>query len=242
MLNAFRRTRANTAPNRSTTRGIASSLLGLALVAVPVLASSHALAQDAPVITPLGRQLDRMDFSINGSGEFSKSTSGAITAQGATNVGQVVSLKPSNTLGYLITLRYTVKPYLGFEFNYGYARYSENFSNINGAIQANATEYTLGYVAHIPHPFLGAQPWVGVGAGTMAFRPTSGGGQGLSTQARAAYFYAAGLDKPFISPNFGIRVQFRQAFFLAPDFGQNYLTNLQRSYTIEPAAGIYLHF
>ena len=40
----------------------------------------------------------------------------------------------------------------------------------------------------------------------------------------------------------GLRAQVRQAFFLAPDFGQNYLTIKQRTSSFEPAIGIYLHF
>ena len=55
------------------------------------------------------------------------------------------------------------------------------------------------------------------------------------------YFYEAGAEAPF-NEHFGARVQFRQLFFIAPDFGQNYLTNVQHTSTIEPAFGFYLHF
>jgi hypothetical protein len=56
-----------------------------------------------------------------------------------------------------------------------------------------------------------------------------------------AYYYSLGVDDA-ISPHFGFRAQFRQAFFLAPDFGQNYLTILHHTSTIEPGVGFYLRF
>jgi hypothetical protein len=185
--------------------------------------------------------LDKVDLAVNATGEITKSTSGPIVISTAPNYGQNLTLKPSSTVGYLVTLRYTAKSYFGLELNYDVARYSQNFSYIAGGVQNSATEYTLGYVAHPPHPIFNLHPFLAAGAGSIAFRPTSGGGQGLPVKARAAYYYAGGLEMPF-NDYFGARLQFRQVFFLAPDFGQNYLTNLQRSDTVEPGFGFYLHF
>lgn len=186
--------------------------------------------------TALGRQLSRLDLGVSGIGQFSKNTTG-------TNyLNQTLTQSPSNTLGALVTVRYTKSPLVGFEGNYSYARYTENYSQyIIGGAQTNASEYSLGYVAHTPLLF-GVQPFVGVGAGSIAFRPTPNGGQGLKAQARAAYYYDAGVENPIFSSHFGIRAQFRQVFFLAPDFGQNYLTTKQRSFTLEPGIGIFLKF
>jgi len=47
---------------------------------------------------------------------------------------------------------------------------------------------------------------------------------------------------PVFTPNIGVRVQFRQAFHKAPDFGANYLQIEKRNTTIEPAFGFYVHF
>jgi hypothetical protein len=164
----------------------------------------------------------------------------------------------SNTLGALVTLRYTKSPLLGAEFNYGYARYTENFTNtpfpgctpstsvtgcvyLPGGAQTKANEFTIGYVAHGPQ-LLGIQSFASVGLGSMAFTPTTFGGQGLQERARAAYYYSIGGEMPVLSNHFGIRVQWRQVFFKAPDFGENYLTINKRTFTSEPGVGFYLHF
>jgi hypothetical protein len=218
----------------------------LPLAAALVFTFSAAVAQEPPV-TPLDKQLSRIDFAVTGIGMFSKTTTGNIIPSAAPNHGNVVSNVPSNTLGALITLRYVAKPFVGLEFNYGYARYTENFTNIGGTqpnigVQTGVNEYTFGYLATPAHPIFGFQPFVSVGAGTTAFKPTPGGGIGLKEQARATYYYSAGIQQEYFSEHFGLRATFRQAFFLAPDFGQNYLTIKQHTNTIEPGVGFYFKF
>jgi opacity protein-like surface antigen len=176
-------------------------------------------------------------LGVSGVGSFTKDVSG-------TNyLGVPLTQNSSNTLGALVTVRYTKSPWIGGEFNYGYSRYTQNFSNyIVGGAQTNATEYTLGYVAHPGRTILGAHPFLAGGVGATAFRPTPGGGQGLPSQARMTYYYAAGAEKSVINEHFGLRVMIRQTFFKAPDFGQNYLTIQQHTWTFEPGAGFYIKF
>ena len=77
----------------------------------------------------------------------------------------------------------------------------------------------------------------------MQFRPTPGGGQGLPRQFRAVYYYNVGLEDYFPgSDHFGVRLGFRQDIYLAPDFGQNYLTITRRERTSEPYFGFYARF
>ena len=188
------------------------------------------------VVTPLGRQLDRIDLAVSGVGEFTGNTSG-------TNyLNQPLTQKPSTTLGALITIRYVKSPLLGAEFNYGYARYTQNYSQyIIGGAQSKATEYTVGYLAHTPE-VLGLKTFAGGGLGVVAFTPTPFGGQGLPEQGRLAFYYTLGVEQSVISPHFGLRAQFRQVFYKSPDFGQNYLTINQRTSTYEPGVGFYLRF
>ncbi len=199
------------------------------------IAGSTARGQATPVTT-LDRQLSRIDLAVTGVGQFTGDVSG-------TNyLGKSLTQKASSTLGALVTLRYIKSPLVGFEGNYGYARYTENFSSyVFGGAQTKATEYTLGYVAHTPAIF-GLHPFASVGAGSIAFRPTPGGGQGLPEQARAAYYYSAGVENTVFSNHFGLRAQIRQVFFKAPDFGQNYLTINKSTSTFEPGVGIFLRF
>jgi hypothetical protein len=194
--------------------------------------------------TALGRQLDRVDVAVSGIGTITKGVSGN------NYISQPVTLNASTTVGALVQARYTKSPLVGFEFNYEYARYTENFtgspfSNPSSVgtpfgVQTNAAEYTLGYVAHLPTLF-GVQPFASVGAGTTAFKPTPGGGQGLPEKARATYYYSIGAEQQ-LTRYFGVRAQLRQAFYKAPDFGQNYLTINQQTFTIEPGIGFYIKF
>jgi hypothetical protein len=150
---------------------------------------------------------------VSGAAVFTKSVSGTNPQS------EPVSLDASTTLGALVQVRYTKSPLLGAEFNYSYARFTENFSGSpfgNGpahrrpfGVQTNASEYTVGYVAHLPS-LLGFQPFAAAGAGATAFKPTPLGGQGLPERARATYYYDIGIDDQF-TRFFGVRAQFRQA-------------------------------
>ena len=215
------------------------SVLFCLLLAV---AGPTAKAQSTPQ-TPLDKQLARIDFGILGVGIFNKDSSGTAIVNGKPTT---VHLSPGDTAGAQLTLRYTISPYVGFEGNYGYARYVDTFtpfgSQATAGVQQNASEYSLGYVAHTREKHHGVTPFISGGAGTMVFRPTPGGGEALPNQARAVYYYSIGAETNVFSPHFGLRGQFRQIFFLAPDFETNYLTILQHTTTFEPGFGFFIRF
>ena len=205
----------------------------LCLLAAPLARAQAAAAPE----TALDRQLSRIDLGVTAIGVISKSVSG-------TNyLGKPLTEDPSTTVGVLATLRYTKSPWVGLEFNFSQARFTENFSGYyNAGVQTRANEYSFGYVAHFNEHF-GFKPYVAVGAGTMPFHPTRGGGLGLPYQYRAVYYYNVGLERPlFDSEHFGVRIHMRQNFYKAPDFLTNYLTIQQRTYTLEPGVGFYLKF
>jgi hypothetical protein len=200
------------------------------------LPARTARAQAAPVVTPLGRLLSHLDLGVAAVGQITGDVAGN------NYLNQPISQKASTTVGVLVSLRYTKSPFIGFEGNYTQARYTENYSSyIFGGAQTKASEYSLGYVAHLPS-LLGLQPFAAAGAGAIAFRPTAGGGQGLPAQARMVYYYNIGVDDALFSKHFGVRASLRQAFFKAPDFGQNYLTINQHTNTLEPTIGFYIKF
>jgi hypothetical protein len=199
--------------------------------------------------TPFSRFLDRIDLGVSGVGQFTP------TSSGTTNilVPQAIVQTPSNTLGALIELRYTKSPLIGVQLNYSYARFTENF-NVNPTtgtppsqqpyvlgVQSKVNEYSLGYVGHGPTLF-GLKTFAGGGVGGIEFKPTAGGGLGLPPQVRTAFYYHVGIEQDFLSEHFGFRVQFRQVFYGAPDFNQNYLAIGARTNTVEPGAGFYLRF
>jgi hypothetical protein len=197
--------------------------------------------------TAFSRQMSRIDFGISGAGQLTNTVTGPIVPTGAPNHGTVTSQYASNTVGAMANIRYVAKPYIGVEFSYVWGRYTENYSPApNGAslfqIQTTSNEYSFGWVVTPPHPILGMQPFITAGAGTNQFKPTSGGGNGAPHQFRATYYFNAGVQKELFNSNFGIRASYRQTFYLAPDFGQNYLTILKHATTIQPTAGFYFRF
>lgn len=197
----------------------------------------------AQQVTLLDRQLSRMDFGVSGAGLFNKNVSGTVVRSAAPNSGTTLEQSPSNTVGALVTIRYIVKPLVGFEFNYGYARYTENYSYPGSfGVQTRASEYTFGYIYTPDHKFFGFQPFASAGAGSIEFKPTPHGGESLPEQARMAYYYSAGLQQEYFSSHFGVRASFRQVFFLAPDFETNYLTILKHTTSTEPTVGFYLRY
>ena len=218
-----------------------SSSVQIALLsAVSLSAFSNAHGQT----TFLGRQLDRVDVAVSGSAIFTKSVAGTSI------LNDPVTLDASTTVGALVQARYTKSPLLGAEFTYSYARFTENFGGmpfgstastpVPFGVQTNMSEYTLGYVAHLPTMF-NVQPFVSAGGGATAFKPTPMGGQGLPERARASFYYDVGAEDQ-LTRHFGVRAQFRQLFYKAPDFGQNYLTINQRTFTTEPSIGFFIKF
>jgi hypothetical protein len=218
-------------------------------LAAAVLASTFGSA-GAQQVSALDRHLSRLDLGISGAGIFNKTVSGPVLRPDAPDCapGQPCFLtqQPSNTVGALVNIRYIVKPLVGFEFNFGYARYTENFSYPQPpiAVQTGANEYTLGYIVTPAHHIFGFQPFVSAGLGTTEFKPTLHGGESLTSQAqaRATYYYSAGIQQEYFSSHFGLRASFRQLFYLAPDFGQNYYTIKQHTITSEPTVGFYMRF
>jgi hypothetical protein len=219
---------------------VRSVLFCLLLTASGSIAKAQAASQNPA----LDRQLSRIDLSVVGLGIFNKDSNGTATVNGKPNTP--VNLSPGNTAGALVTLRYTASPFVGLEFNYGYARYTDTFtpfgSQPNGGVQQNASEYTFGYVVHARKQYFGLTPFASGGAGTIVFRPTPGGGLALPEQARAVYYGSVGVETTVLSPHFGIRAQYRQIFFKAPDFETNYLTIQQHTTTYEPGFGFFLRF
>lgn len=193
------------------------------------------------------RQMSHVDFGISAVGQITGTVSGPIIPGGAPNHGTTLSQYASDTVGATANIRYAPKPYVGVEFNYVWGRYTENYSPApNGGslfqVQTTSNEYSFGYLITPPHLIFSLQPFASAGAGTNQFKPTGGGGNGAPHQFRATYYYNVGLQKELFNSNFGMRASFRETFYLAPDFGQNYLTILKHTTTYQPTVGFYVRF
>jgi hypothetical protein len=225
----------------------ATSLLA-PLILLGSFSSPQAAAQTS-THPGLQRQLDRIDLGLSAAGEFGSTVSG-VEKRDASTTKSVLTIRPSQTIGELVTIRYTARPYFGLEFNFANHRFVQNYTFtpppsptiLTGGAQANVREYTFGYVAHPGFHPLGVDPFLGAGAGTLKFQPTTYGGQGLPYQYRAVYYWQVGAEKNFPDSHFGMRAAFKQNIYLTPDFLQNYLTILKRVKTSEPTIGFFVRF
>lgn len=223
----------------------------LLLFAMPF--SSRLSAQDAqPAVTRTGRFLSHFDLGIAGTALFTKDVAGTVN-QTVLGAPYDVTQSASTAAGALVTIRAQKSAYKGLEFNYGYGRTAQTYTCCNRSpttgvllgplvAQATSNEFTLGYLVRPERTVFGFKPYVSGGAGTIEFKPTRNGGQGLQPQARAAYYYSVGGETLLVGNTLGARVGLRQLFYRAPDFGQNYLTIRKLTFTVEPQIGLYLHF
>jgi len=226
-----------------------SLLVPALLLCLLSLTASQAIGQEAVPLTHFQKQMERVDFAFGAAGIMSSPVSG-IEQRDASSTHNNLLISPSSTVGELLTLRYTAKPLLGYEFNFGSSRYTQNFTftpplmhNILQSAQTGVHEFSLGYIAH-PRKIYGVQSYLGAGIGTLRFKPTPGGGEGLPFQYRMAYYYNFGVEQNFTGSanHFGVRLGFRQLIYLEPDFLTNYLTINRRTRTSEPTFGFFLRF
>jgi hypothetical protein len=264
-----------------------STATGLLLLSFLSLSTARAVAQEAVPLTPFQRAMEHFDLGVSVTGVVSSDVSGIeqrdvngytlVTTPGTgitktTVTGPtLLSISPSSTISELITLRYTVKPLIGFEYNFANSRFNQNYTFANTSIattvntsttpatttvvttnnnpsilpgaQVGVHEISFGYVAHL-RKIYGIQPYVGAGGGTLHFTPTPNGGEGLPFQYRAMYYYNFGAEQSLTgsADHFGVRLGFRQLIYLAPDFGTNYLTITRRTRTSEPTFGFFARF
>ncbi len=162
----------------------------------------------------------------------------------------VNSQSVSSAAGFLATFRYTYSPLIGVEMNYKRARFTQNFTytpfpytttSVLG-VQASVIETSWGYIAHAPSTYAGFKPFGGAGVGSIEFRPTPNGGQGVLRQYRLLTYWSLGADYTIEHSHFGVRAEIRQLFYKAPDFGQNYLTSGAHTSTFEPSVGFFARF
>lgn len=187
--------------------------------------------QGAFLASPASAQVAKnLDAAVSAFGQFTSSSS-----------GNGVSDNPSRSTGGLATVRQSFKPWLGYEINYSYTRFSEFYSNQPFGVQNNLHEVSGAYLVQGPK-LLGIQPFATVGAAWLIFLPTSVGGQRLSKQNIAGILYEVGINYPLFTSHFGVRLQYRGLLYQTPSLGTPQLVTNARRQTGEPAAGLYVHF
>ena len=178
----------------------------------------------------------RSEISIQGTGFFTKDSSGQGTLQRSTDTG-----------GFLVGYRYHFNRWLAAEGVYGYDRNTQQFfSNASlSRVQANIHQATGGLILNLPSPrFLKANPYVLAEGGALVFDPTNnrfGNVPGAQRQTTGVFAYGAGADFPVLR-HVSLRAEYRGLVYSAPDFGLRNLNTNTITHTAQPSAGIVFRF
>ena len=131
--------------------------LVVAAVLVILVSASSAMAQERRW----------QEISVQGTGFFTKDSSGNGINQHATDTG-----------GFLLGYRYHFNRWLAADASYGYARNTQqNFSSSGPlSVQANVHQATGALVVTVPRRVFKLHPYVLAGAGTLIFDPTGSRG------------------------------------------------------------------
>ena len=181
-------------------------------------------------------QESHSEISLQGTGSFTKDSTGNGTLQRGTETG-----------GFLVGYRYHFNRWLAAETVYGYNRNTQEFFAPTGLsrIQANVHQATGGFVIKLPTPArLRFSPYLLAEGGALVFDPTNnrfGTVPGAQRQATGVFAYGGGADFPIVK-HVSLRAEYRGLVYSAPDFGLTSLNTNTITHTAQPSAGIMFRF
>ena len=175
------------------------------------------------------------EISVQGTGFFTKDSSGNGINQHATDAG-----------GFLLSYRYHFNRWLAADASYGRARNAQqNFTSAGPfSVQANVHQAAGALVVTIPRRVFKLHPYFLAGAGALVFDPTGNSGgfvSGAQSQSKAAFVYGGGADYD-LSKHFTLRAEYRGFVYERPDFDLASLHSGATTHTAQPSAGIVFRF
>jgi opacity protein-like surface antigen len=181
-------------------------------------------------------QEERSEISLQGTGFFTKSTSGNGTAYSTTETG-----------GFLSTYRYHLNRWISAEAAYGYDLNTQKylFSSSAFRIQSGIHQATGSVVLNLPSRVTSRlSPYVLAGGGALVFNPV--GNQfntvsGAQTQAKATFVYGAGVNYG-ITKRLSLRAEYRGLVYGTPYFGFGALSTNSLTHTMQPSVGFTFRF
>ena len=179
-------------------------------------------------------QEQRSEISLQGTGFYTKDSTGQGIRQQATDTG-----------GFLVGYRYHLNRWLAAETTYGFVRNTQTYSvplALSG-IQTDVHQATGGLVFRLPSPArLRLSPYVLAEGGALVFNPTKNSlVAGADSQARGAFIYGGGGDF-LLSKHFSLRAEYRGFVYKSTDFGLSSLKSDAVTHTAQPSAGIVFRF
>lgn len=200
----------------------------LAVLFLSISFASFAAGQEYP-----------LDVSVAVGPALSRSTSGNLTSQSATQTG----------VG-LATVRVNFSRRSSAEFTYSRLRNTQKYDSPPFAyrIQDHVTEYTGSYI-YRPFHWNRIRPFALAGAGVLRFYPeytgTTVNGIVVAlptvTQNRATFVFGGGIDYR-VTKRWGVRLQYRGLLHQAPDFRVNNLFTGATGLLSMPTLGVTFRF
>jgi len=178
------------------------------------------------------------DIGVSGYQAFTHGTTGDGTQQTA-----------KNAAGGMLELRYLAKPLVGFEFTFSFNPADQTFTPTTGncgyqcqnpftSLSAKASEIGVDYV--LAKRFGALRPFA---VGGLGFFITAPGNSVYAdnTVVRPVYIFGGGVDWGF-AQRLGVRLQFRDNLYKAPDLSDLYNSTGQYTQSAEPMAGFYYKY
>jgi opacity protein-like surface antigen len=180
-------------------------------------------------------QEGRSEISLQGTGFFTKDSSGRGNSQRSTETG-----------GFTVGYRYHINRWLAAEGNYGFDRNTQEYFASFGEskVQANIHAVTGDLVVNLPLRIRRISTYALAGGGGLIFDPTGNRGgsvPGAGTQGKGAFLYGAGADYA-MTRHFSLRAEYRGLVYKNPDFGLRALNTDNWTHTAQPSAGIVFRF
>ena len=172
------------------------------------------------------------DLAISGFAQISRDVNSNFILQRATKSG-----------GGLLSFRQAVKPWLGYELNYGYTRFTDTYNRAN-PVAHGMNEFSAAYLLQAP-PLGGVQAFATIGGGAVVQTPantTISTGEKPTTVASPAFVYGLGVNIPHLYERIGLRFQYRGVKAKSPDFGLLSLNTHRLRTASEPTIGLYYRF
>jgi len=174
------------------------------------------------------------EVSVQGTGFFTKDTTGKGISRSTTNTG-----------GVLVGYRYHFNRWLSAEANYGYDRNTQKYFSDAGfaGVRSNVHAITADAVVNLPLRISKFSPYALAGGGSLIFDPTGNRGSisGTDSQARGAFLYGVGTNY-VLSRHFSLRAEYRGFVYKSPDFGVRALNTDTWTHTAQPSAGVVYRF
>ncbi len=190
------------------------------------------------LLTTIGLgQSNRFDVSLGPAAIASKQSSGNGVVQ-----------TPTNSRGFLASLRLRLGPKGSLEVNYGRAKNDQKYSGppLDYRVHSTVAEFT-GAVLFSPFETKKLEPFVLGGAGVLVFTPQTTFVNsieipiGADRQTPVAFLYGGGADYRFYH-RLAVRLQYRGLFYKAPDFKVRNLNTGAYGHLAEPSVGIVFKF